>query len=497
MPYLRLDRATLAYADGAPVLSDLDLHLEPGWTAVVGANGAGKSTLLLALAGRLPLAQGTLHSTAAPSLYVAQRVDDPDPEVLALAADWSRSALRWRARLALGDDDVARWTTLSEGQRKRWQLAAALAARPGALLLDEPTNHLDAEARDLLIDALTPFAGVGVLVSHDRALLDALSARTVRVEAGRAALLALPFQAARAAWRQAEDAAEAARAEAKARHERALAAARQLKRAAAAAEHQRSAGVRMKGPKDHDARGVGARSRAEHAEASLSARARAAASRVAQVMAAAPAGPTKKRAVARAMRFEGQRGGAARLLALDDATVSAGPRTLLEGVTLALERGGRVHLAGPNGSGKSTLLRRLAAEARVPRAQLALVPQDLEAPEAAALAATTRGLPPDDRGRVLALAATLGLEPEGLLAGRPLTPGQAKKLALAAALGRSLSLLLLDEPTNHLDLPAIEALQDALTHAAPTLVLVTHDPTLAAACTDQTWRIEGAALRVT
>ena len=80
------------------------------------------------------------------------------------------------------------------------------------------------------------------------------------------------------------------------------------------------------------------------------------------------------------------------------------------------------------------------------------------------------------------------------MSGRPLTPGQAKKLALASALGRGLALLLLDEPTNHLDLPAIEALPDALTRAELAVVLVTHDPTLAAACTDQVWRLDAGRL---
>jgi ATPase subunit of ABC transporter with duplicated ATPase domains len=51
-------------------------------------------------------------------------------------------------------------------------------------VLDEPTNHLDAEARAFLVAALRRFAGVGVLVSHDRELLDALCAETVRVAHG-------------------------------------------------------------------------------------------------------------------------------------------------------------------------------------------------------------------------------------------------------------------------------------------------------------------------
>ncbi|MFR3052255.1 MAG: ATP-binding cassette domain-containing protein, partial [Eggerthella lenta] len=79
---------------------------------------------------------------------------------------------------------------LSHGERKRIQIACALAAEPQVLALDEPTNHLDAPTRALVAQALASFKGVGLLVSHDRALLDELVQSCVFVEAGRA--LAIP-----------------------------------------------------------------------------------------------------------------------------------------------------------------------------------------------------------------------------------------------------------------------------------------------------------------
>ena len=85
---------------------------------------------------------------------------------------------------------LERWSTLSPGERKRWQIGAALAREPDVLLLDEPTNHLDAEAREWLVSALRRFRGVGVLVSHDRELLEALTTSTLRVHAGHGAPVA-------------------------------------------------------------------------------------------------------------------------------------------------------------------------------------------------------------------------------------------------------------------------------------------------------------------
>jgi ATP-binding cassette, subfamily F, member 3 len=60
-----------------------------------------------------------------------------------------------------------------------------VASGANVLILDEPTNHLDLDAREALEDALQAFEGTVLLVSHDRALLDAVGSRTVALEDGR------------------------------------------------------------------------------------------------------------------------------------------------------------------------------------------------------------------------------------------------------------------------------------------------------------------------
>jgi ATP-binding cassette subfamily F protein 3 len=71
---------------------------------------------------------------------------------------------------------------LSGGERRRLTLAILVASDANVLILDEPTNHLDLESREALEDALQGFPGSLLLVSHDRALLDAVGSRTVAVE---------------------------------------------------------------------------------------------------------------------------------------------------------------------------------------------------------------------------------------------------------------------------------------------------------------------------
>ena len=78
---------------------------------------------------------------------------------------------------------------LSGGERRRLSLAILVSSGANVLILDEPTNHLDLESREALEDALLAFEGAVILVSHDRALLDAVGTRTVAIEAGAAALV--------------------------------------------------------------------------------------------------------------------------------------------------------------------------------------------------------------------------------------------------------------------------------------------------------------------
>ncbi|MEZ4405111.1 MAG: ATP-binding cassette domain-containing protein [Polyangiales bacterium] len=184
---LCLEARALAVAVGARTLfSNVDLHLTRGWYGLVGANGAGKSTLLRVLSGELTPTHGAARVSPADAVIARcdQRVDALDDEVRDLAdrADGGASSLR--ASLRLDPDELARWPTLSPGERKRWQVGAALAREPDALLVDEPTNHLDAEATRWVLDALRRFRGVGVIVSHDRGVLDALPNTILRVHGG-------------------------------------------------------------------------------------------------------------------------------------------------------------------------------------------------------------------------------------------------------------------------------------------------------------------------
>jgi ATP-binding cassette, subfamily F, member 3 len=187
-PLLALDRVSVGYAPGQPVLSRLDLRLDPDdRIALLGANGNGKTTLARLLAGRLPPLAGSVRG--APKLecgFFAQhqieelrREQSAFDHLAALLPDMTPEAVRTRlGGFGFGADKAfVPVGELSGGEVARLSLALVSAAAPALLILDEPTNHLDIETRESLVEALADYDGAVVLVSHDWHLVELVADR--------------------------------------------------------------------------------------------------------------------------------------------------------------------------------------------------------------------------------------------------------------------------------------------------------------------------------
>ncbi|HEY2788456.1 MAG TPA: ABC-F family ATP-binding cassette domain-containing protein [Gaiellales bacterium] len=179
---------------GRTLIAGADFAIERGQrVALIGPNGAGKTTLIETLLGRRPAAAGRIRlgHGAIPGYYSQQSLELPDA-YRALDAITSGTGLTGPAARDLlglflfsGDDVEKPVAALSGGERRRLALARTVVSGANFLMLDEPTNHLDIESREALEDALLGFPGTVLLVSHDRALIEALATRTLAIEGGR------------------------------------------------------------------------------------------------------------------------------------------------------------------------------------------------------------------------------------------------------------------------------------------------------------------------
>ena len=156
--FARLSGLSFSFADSVSILADVTLTLAPGWTGVVGPNGAGKTTLLRLISTELEPVAGHVYldPPSAPIRVCAQTVETMTAEIVSFARALDGGARRIQGELRLDPAMLSRWPTLSPGERKRWQVGAALAADPSILMLDEPTDHLDVEARELLVAGARP-----------------------------------------------------------------------------------------------------------------------------------------------------------------------------------------------------------------------------------------------------------------------------------------------------------------------------------------------------
>ncbi len=496
MPAVHISHLSFSFSAAVPLLEDVDAHLGPGWTGVGGPNGAGKTTLLHLVTGDLEPDRGaiTIDPPGTRPVLCPQSVDEPGLDVAAMAARSDRSAHRTRSALRLDRRQLDRWETLSPGERKRWQVGAALAAEPDVLIVDEPTNHLDAEARHLLLDALRSFDGVGFVVSHDRAFLNELTRAILRFHQGTVVQWRGNYETAAAAWTAAEAAAASERETLKRERRKLRRRVADQRRAREATSARARRERRTAGVKDRDARSMEKKGRAEAGERQAGRRLEVDRARLERVEDALADSLTKDKG--RSLFFDYVPAPREWLISLDVDAIRAGDAELLTNVGVGVRRGDRIRLAGRNGAGKSTLLTALVEAAAIPPERLVYLTQELTpAGERAALEAVRR-LPADERGRVLTLLAALGVDPAALLASDAPSPGEARKLEMAYGLGTRAWLLVLDEPTNHLDLPSITRLEAALVEYPGALVIVTHDDALAAATTHTTWLVADGTVTV-
>lgn len=480
MAILQIQNLTFSYPGSYDaIFTAASAQLDTNWKlGLVGRNGRGKTTLLRLLQGAYPYA-GQITAPRA-CHYFPFAVQDPAAPVAAMAQSLLPALPPWQflrelGRLGLAQELAARpFCTLSPGEQTRVMLAVLFLQPGGYPLIDEPTNHLDAAGRAQLGAYLRGQAQGFLLVSHDRALLDACTDHTLAI--GQTGLQVT--QGNFSAWwqetcrRNAREAAE---------HERLtgeIARLRDAKRRTAdwsdkvekTKNATRNSGLRPdRGYVGHKSAKMMKRAKCMEAR-----REDAITQKSLLLKEAERADPLKLTPLAHPK---------ACLLRAQNLTVQyAGAAPVCSGVSFAVQGGDRLALTGRNGCGKSSLLR-LAVGEHVPHTGTLTLASGLKISYVPQTAGVLHGTPAEyaarcgvDTSLFLTILRKFGFERvqfEKQM--EDLSEGQKKKLLLARSLCEQAHLYVWDEPLNYIDLYARIQIENLILESCPTLLFVEHD----------------------
>jgi macrolide transport system ATP-binding/permease protein len=474
--------------DGAPepLFVDITLHIAAGWTGIVGANGSGKSTFLqLATAGLIP-GQGVVRAPQR-AVYCPQRTDHPPSFLGDFISDEGQTSRKWKGKLEIGDDYHARWPSLSHGERKRAQIAVALWQEPELLAIDEPTNHLDSRARELVMEALFLYAGIGLLVSHDREMLDRLCQSCLFIIPPNVVLRPGGYTTALAVVEKDKTAQQRQRDINKFMLGKLQQEMVRRREKAQQADKKRSKGNLARKDRDGRAKKDLARVSGKDGQAGkLSSQLQGRLDQLQERMEAIKI----EKSYTLGIWLPGTGSKRDYILNLHESVLALGGEKRLCLPDLVIKPTDRIAITGLNGTGKSTLVRHLLGHLKTDPEQITHIPQEIALEESQAILARAQHLSKERLGHVMTIVSRLNSRPERLLNSSEPSPGEVRKLLLALGMALLPHIIVLDEPTNHLDVESIQCLEAALADCPCALVLVSHDNYFLQRLTTINWHLQ-------
>jgi len=483
MPLLQISNLSFSYPNSQiQLFENFSLQLQEKWTVIAGSNGCGKSTLLNLIAGNIAPDGGKIIFDGA-ILYCPQETQEV-PENL-YTSFWSgeNDVRKFFSLLRVTEEMLERYETLSGGEKKRIQIACALAEKPALLLLDEPTNHLDKATVQLILDALQAFDGMCIIVSHDRYFADALCTKTVYLfneskafAGGRNCIAAETYQGGLTqALELRQKNAERSRTEWGKLNSKASAEKQRSQKLSEEIDRKKgSLSKKNVDAKDHDAKLKIDKLRvsgADRTTADLKAHVESQMERTLQSRNAV------KKALKRKEGFSVTGTDYIKPIFIEENDISAGNYTL-HVPHLEIKADSKIALTGQNGTGKTLFVSYVISKIKESdsKTELMYLPQEISDGEKAEVLAKFKSLDKDEKGEVLSTLFRLGSEPESLQGdAASVSPGELRKLMISMAILHPLSLLVLDEPTNHMDITSVLALEEALSEISCPMIVISHD----------------------
>ncbi len=338
--------------------------------------------------------------------------------------------------------------------------------------MDEPANHLDSCAREQIISALETFKGIGMVISHDRDLIDRLCSSTLFVRPGKIILRPGGYTSGRAQEELEERSAERGYETALERMERVEKSLRLLKRK----EHGRTGSLSKKNIKkhDHDAKGKIDLARLTGKDKKASRKIKMVEKRAENLNSEAVSKYVKIRKTD-GFTYNGERLRRDRIALIPAGKIYINEKRYIKIPEFVILPSDRISITGNNGTGKSTLMRYIRSMIAIPDNKVIYISQEISTDEWREIQSEIETLSGKDLGELLSVVYRLGSDPERILQTPIPSPGEIRKLILGLGLMKTPSLIMMDEPTNHMDMPSVECLENALSGFEGAVIIVSHD----------------------
>ena len=498
MTQINLTEVSITYSQ--PLIQSLNICISQGWTGITGPNGCGKTSLAAFICSSLVPGKdeklpgdfsGTINGPA--SLCYLPQIPTPEAESfydLFYASDNTAQALV--SRLELKEEWIDRIDDLSMGQKRRIQIAQALSSYPEVLILDEPENHLDKYSKDLTIQILSEYRGIGIIIGHSRDIMNSLCASTLLIYQGKWHWYQSPLSDALKLYRQEEDSIR------KQRHQlvHTISAQNQVlhKLKAHSKKSEKSLSKRGISRHDHDKKSAVDLARISGADKTSSRKAALQRNRIDSTMKKLSHLENDK-IWKLGVTIGGNRSHLKNLCRIDAGFYEIHDDFGLYLPDFTINPGDRIMIRGKNGCGKTSLLDFISKRLPVPLLYQ-IVPQELSRKQQTILFEDFKTLDNARKAEALSSFSRMGSNPQQLYQEMQVSPGEIKKLLLSMIFLKDTELLILDEPANHLDIFTIEVLEEALERYPGAVLMVSHEESFCRSVINREWHIEEGRLHL-
>jgi len=450
------------------IFKNLNLEFEPSWHCIVGANGSGKTTLLKLISKELLPSDGIIRGNSL-VYYCSQSTEFLPDGFEEFIFTYNKKTFKLKEILDIDDSWFYCWDKLSHGERKRAQIATALFLEPDILLLDEPTNHLDIKTKELVCNALKSFRGIGLLVSHNRELLDRLCTNTLFLKNGYITLFKTNYSYAMVEYEKDRDFL----------YKLQQNQTKELKRTEQSIEYQKQKVAQSNkrfskknlSKKDSDTRNkinlaklTGKDKNDGQLLKSLQSKKEYLNSKSIKLDKSYTLGIT----------IDSNKSKNLFPIFIHSDILKLSDTKSLSFQNFTINQNDKIGIIGDNGSGKSSFIDYFLHKIEK-KEKVLYIPQEITKKETQEFFKYINNLDKNQKGAIYTIVIKLASDSKKLLQSQTPSSGEIRKLLIANGLLQKPSLIILDEPTNHMDLDSIIALQEALIEYNSALIVISHD----------------------